>query len=238
MNQIKYKSTNDLQSIYDSIKEILTTFSQIRIWNNKELFVQIIYTLNELEMDITVKLDKSLSVVDIIYIGKKNKPEFDEISIIDGLQSFTEIFQENFNNLHDIKVYSVEMNNVLPIATKQVDSLKIDKLEDLEHKISEINFKMANEAGIAGFIFSLLLPLYKNFMIINLNTDIFSHVRPESEYFNFVAIIVVFAIIGLILSIKGCIKDSNKYQNSLADWGLIFNILNVIDLTIAIVYSI
>jgi len=235
MNKIQYNTALEQDSIYDLTKEMLVSFTNILIWNNSSLIIKTNYNLSQQELEIDVQIIKSSSEITISYTGGKNKTDLDAVSITAGLKKFTELFNEKFRNLDDVDVSSVEINDVQPLEQKSVESVKSDSaVNDLNKRISAIDFKMANEAGIAGFIFSLLIPLYKNFMIINLNTNIFSQIHPNNEHFIFVFIIIAFAIIALILSIKGSIKDSKKYQDNLATWGLVFNIFNIIDLSFAI----
>lgn len=89
------------------------------------------------------------------------------------------------------------------------------------------NFQMANEAGIGGFIFALVLPLYQVVYLPNgVPRNMFNSNPDSKALWTFVAL-MVFA---LILSIIGVSKSSKKYQKGIAFSGLFFNLAILLNL--------
>ena len=86
---------------------------------------------------------------------------------------------------------------------------------------------MANEAGIGGFIFALILPLYKSFYLPNgILHNIFNQNDSSIDLWTF----ILFLIFALGLSIIGVSKSSKIYQKGLAFSGLFFNLAILLNL--------
>ena len=95
----------------------------------------------------------------------------------------------------------------------------------LQEKSSILNFRMANETGIAGFFLSFILPLQSFQLDITLSTF------PEFSNGKFALIFIfILALLALTFSIDGIAKDGKKYQKGLAVWGFVFNLLFVLSL--------
>jgi uncharacterized membrane protein len=84
---------------------------------------------------------------------------------------------------------------------------------------SKTTHKVANEYGIAGFVFSSILLVHDGFL----------QLLQHDGFFNESMISVILAIIlfltSIFSSIKGCLKDGQIYQKGLAYTGLVFNII-------------
>lgn len=163
---------------------------------------------------------------------------------IEELKNLNKLFNDNLVSKEEFEALKKEILNNTSIIDDTNEKLEESKYEQVkaierlgiinEDKVNLVNeykaykeseepkFKMSNEYGIAGFIFSLLLPFqmqYINSPFIN---------KQENDILIYT--IVLFYILSLILSFLGVSKNSEYYQKGLANWGLFFNIVNLIQI--------
>ncbi len=96
------------------------------------------------------------------------------------------------------------------------------KNQELKSEQQQRTFKSANEPGIAGFILSLILPI-QHFVLLPVYAE-----TIETLNYNY-RLTIIGAIIALVLSIIGTLKNGKFFQKGLTLWGLVFNILFTFD---------
>lgn len=115
------------------------------------------------------------------------------------------------------------------IVINKTDEKEINVYETLENlrKAQPKVIKQANEYGIAGFVFSLVLPLYTLVWLPNgVPHNIFNRNTDSINFWT----LAFFLILAIILSIIGVSKNGKHFEKGIAFSGLFFNLSILLNL--------